>query len=94
MGFQLDVPIFFSIFTILGAFVIGNLNIGSLGKPWKMAIFTGLVAFHLFTLYIYVSGIKDYRAYKIGNNIREQMNMGSSGVSEFISNMKKKPLEK
>jgi uncharacterized membrane protein YphA (DoxX/SURF4 family) len=77
-------PIFFSIFTILGAFIIGNLNIGSMGKPWKMAIFTGLVAF-IFSLYtsMYLP-IKDYRPYKIGNNIREQMNMGVAGVSEFI----------
>ena len=28
--------------------------------------------------------IKDYRPYKIGNNIREQMNMGMAGVSEFV----------
>ena len=49
-----------------------------------MAIFTGLVAF-IFSLYtsMYLP-IKDYRPYKIGNNIREQMNMGVAGVSEFI----------
>lgn len=77
-------PIFFSIFTILGAFVVGNLNIGTMAKPWKMAIFTGLISF-IFSLYtsMYLP-IKDYRPYKIGNNIREQMEMGVPQVSEFI----------
>jgi len=76
-------PIFFAIFVILGAFVVGNLNIGSMAKAWKMAIFVGLVSF-IFTLYtsMYLP-IKDYRPYAIGNNIREQMNLGVPGVSEF-----------
>lgn len=77
-------PIFFSIFTLLGAFVVGNLNIGSMAKPWKMSIFVTLISF-IFALYtsMYLP-IKDYRPYAIGNNIREQMNMGTPGVSEFL----------
>jgi len=77
-------PIFFSIFALLGAFVVANLNIGSMAKPWKMSIFVTLVSF-IFALYtsMYLP-IKDYRPYAIGNNIREQMNLGVPGVSEFV----------
>lgn len=83
-------PVFFAIFSILGAFVFGNLNIGTLAKPWKMAIFSALVAF-IFALYtsMYLP-IKDYRPYKIGNNIREQIEMEIPGVSEFIFLYKEK----
>ena len=66
-------PVFFFIFTMLGAFVVGNLNIGTISKPWKMAIFVSLVSL-LFSLYttMYME-IKDYRPYAVGNNIQEEM---------------------
>ena len=77
-------PTFFAIFAILGAFVVGNLNIGSIAKPWKMAIFVTLLSF-MFRLYtsMYLP-IKDYRPYAIGNNIKDQMAMGTPRVSEFV----------
>ncbi len=76
-------PLFFGIFVLLGSFVIGNLNIGKIGKPWKMAMFTALISF-LLSLYtsLYLP-LKDYRPYAVGNNIREQMNNGVAQVSEF-----------
>lgn len=77
-------PIFFATFTILGAFIIGNLNIGKIEKPWKMAMFVALVTF-IFGLYttLYLP-LKDYRPYRIGNNIKEEMAKGTPAVSEFI----------
>lgn len=77
-------PIFFTLFVLLGAFVFGNLNLGRLGKPWKMAIFTTIVS-TLFAIYtsMYLP-IKDYRPYKIGNNIPEQMSLAKPRISEFI----------
>jgi uncharacterized membrane protein YphA (DoxX/SURF4 family) len=83
-------PVFFFIFTLLGAFVFGNLNIGSMAKAWKMAIFVTLVSF-LFSLYttMYME-IKDYRPYAIGNNIREEMNKEVPPVIEMIMQYKDK----
>lgn len=77
-------PIFFALLVILGAFVVGNFNLGSIGKPWKMAFFVGLVSF-IFSIYtsMYLP-VKDYRPYAIGNNIQEQMNMGVPRISEFV----------
>lgn len=77
-------PVFFAIFIILGSFVVGNLNMGPLGKPWKMAIFSTLVSL-IFSIYtsMYLP-VKDYRPYRIGNNIQEQMNMGVPQVAEYI----------
>ncbi|MBK7128870.1 MAG: DoxX family protein [Crocinitomicaceae bacterium] len=77
-------PIFFALFVLLGSFVIGNLNIGKMGKPWKMAIFVSLISF-IFTLYtsMYME-IKDYRPYKIGNNLREQMTVKEPRVVEYV----------
>jgi uncharacterized membrane protein YphA (DoxX/SURF4 family) len=77
-------PIFFGLIVLLGSFVVGNFNIGKMGKAWKMASFVGLVSL-LFSLYtsMYLP-VKDYRAYKIGNNIPEQMSNGVAQVSEFI----------
>lgn len=77
-------PIFFALIALLGAFVIGNLNIGSISKPWKMAMFVSLISF-LFSIYtsMYLP-VKDYRPYAIGNNIKEQMIVKQPGVSEFV----------
>lgn len=76
-------PILFYIFTLLGAYVVGNMNIGRISKPWKMAIFVTIVSL-LFSLYTtnYLP-IKDYRPYAIGNNIKEQMNNGSAEKAEY-----------
>jgi uncharacterized membrane protein YphA (DoxX/SURF4 family) len=76
-------PILFYIITILGAFVLGNMNIGKIAKPWKMAIFVSIATL-LFSLYTtnYLP-IKDYRAYAIGNNIVEQMNNGSAEIADY-----------
>ena len=69
-------PFFFALFVLLGSFVIGRINIGKMGIPWKMAGFVGVISF-IFALYtsMYLP-IKDYRAYAIGNNLTEQMNDG------------------
>lgn len=77
-------PAFFALFVLLGSFVIGNLNIGKMGKPWKMAIFVSVISF-IFTLYtsMYME-IKDYRPYKIGNNLREQMTVKEPRVVEYV----------
>ncbi len=77
-------PIIFALIAILGAFVAGNLNIGKIKKPWKMAIYVTLISL-LFSLYTsnYLP-IKDYRPYAIGNNIKEEMNKGTAQVSEFV----------
>ena len=77
-------PFFYALFVLLGAFVVGNLNIGKIGKPWKMAIFVAFISL-IFSVYttMYLP-LKDYRPYRIGNNIREEMNKGVAGVSEFV----------
>ena len=76
-------PIFFYIIALLGAFVFGNMNIGKVDKAWKMAIYVSIVSL-LFSVYttMYLP-IKDYRAYAIGNNIKEQMANGVAEVAEF-----------
>lgn len=63
---------------------MGNINIGKMGKPWKMGIFVALMAF-IFSIYTstYLP-VKDYRPYKVGNNLIEQMNNGVARVSEFV----------
>lgn len=77
-------PIFFALFLLLGSFVIGRINIGKMGKAWKMAGFVGLISF-IFSLYtsMYLP-VKDYRPYAIGNNIIDEMNKGVPQVSEFV----------
>ena len=77
-------PILFYILTLLGAFIIGNMNVGKIAKPWKMAIFVSLISL-LFSLYTtnYLP-IKDYRPYAIGNNLNEQMNNGKSEIAEYV----------
>ncbi len=77
-------PIFFALFILLGSFVIGRINIGKMGKAWKMASFVTLISF-IFSLYtsMYLP-VKDYRPYAIGNNIVEQMSNGVAQVSEFV----------
>lgn len=77
-------PIFFTIIILLGSFIIGNVNIGKISKPWKMAMYTGLLSI-IFSLYTsaYLP-VKDYRPYAIGNNIIEQMNNGVPQQSEFV----------
>ncbi|MBN4072762.1 DoxX family protein [Crocinitomix catalasitica] len=76
-------PIFFTLFVILGAFVMANLNIGKIGKAWKMAIFVGFISI-IFSLYttMYLP-VKDYRPYAIGNNLNEQMHNGVDQVVEI-----------
>ena len=77
-------PIFFFLVALLGAFVVGNLNIGPIAKPWKMALFVTFISF-IFSLYtsMYME-LKDYRAYKIGNNIREEMIVKSPRIVEYV----------
>ncbi len=77
-------PIFFALFALLGAFVIGRINIGKMGKAWKMALYVTVVSF-IFSLYtsMYLP-VKDYRAYAIGNNIHEQMNNGRDAVIDMV----------
>ena len=69
-------PLFFALLALLGSFVIGNINIGKMVKDWKMAIYVMLLSF-IFSIYTanYLP-VKDYRPYKIGNNIVDQMNNG------------------
>ncbi len=76
-------PIIFSLVAILGAFVAGNLNIGKIGKAWKMAIFVTIISL-IFSVYTssYLP-IKDYRPYAIGNNIQDEMNKGVPEIVEF-----------
>ena len=79
-------PFFFALIALLGAFVIGRVNIGKMAVPWKMAGFVGVISF-IFVLYtsMYLP-IKDYRAYAIGNNITEQMHNGIDPVIEMKLN--------
>ncbi|MCG8573577.1 MAG: DoxX family protein [Flavobacteriales bacterium] len=79
--FGWGLPIFFTLIAILGSFIVGNLNIGKMGKAWKMAIFVTLLSF-IFSFYttMYLP-VKDYRPYAIGNNIQEQM---ANGVDEVV----------
>lgn len=81
-------PIFFSLIAILGAFVIGRVNIGKMGKAWKMALFVSMVSF-IFALYtsMYLP-VKDYRAYAIGNNLGQQMTNGIEPVIDMKLNYK------
>ena len=74
-------PIIFTIIAFLGAFIMANLNIGKMGKAWKMAVFVTVISV-LFGLYTanYLP-FKDYRPYAVGNNIGEQMNNGVDEVS-------------
>jgi uncharacterized membrane protein YphA (DoxX/SURF4 family) len=76
-------PIFFYLIALLGAFVFGNMNIGKLDKAWQMAIYVGVVSL-LFSAYttMYLPA-KDYRAYAIGNNIKNEMNSGVAEVADF-----------
>lgn len=76
-------PVVFTIIAFLGAFVMANLNIGKIGKAWKMAIFVSLISV-LFSLYTanYLP-FKDYRPYAIGNNIGEQMSNGEAEIADF-----------
>lgn len=77
-------PIIFALIALLGSFIIGNINIGKMGKPWKMAMYVSLLSF-LFSLYTsFYLPVKDYRPYAIGNNIVDKMNDGVPQVSEFI----------
>lgn len=76
-------PIFFTLITMLGAFIMANLNIGKIGKGWKMAMFVTFISF-LFSLYtVSYLPIKDYRPYAIGNDINVQMNNGVDRVADF-----------
>lgn len=69
-------PLFFTLIALLGSFVIGNINIGKLVKDWKMALYVMLLAF-IFSIYTsHYLPWKDYRPYKIGNNIVDQMSNG------------------
>ena len=76
-------PIFFGLFALLGAFVIGRINIGKMSKDWKMALYVGVVSF-IFALYtsMYLP-IRDYRGYAIGNNLTEQMTNGIDPLIEM-----------
>lgn len=77
-------PVFFAILALLGSFVIGNINIGKMAKPWKMGIFVGLLAL-IFSMYTsFYLPVKDYRPYKIGNNITEQMNNGVAPEIDMV----------
>ncbi|MFT5819323.1 MAG: putative membrane protein YphA (DoxX/SURF4 family) [Crocinitomix sp.] len=77
-------PIFFALIAMLGAFIMANLNIGKIGKAWKMAMFVAFISV-LFSLYTasYLP-VKDYRPYAIGNDINEQMKNGIDEVAEFV----------
>ena len=77
-------PIFFYLIAILGAFVFAKMNIGKLDASWKIAIYVTLISF-LFSMYttMYLP-IKDYRPYRIGNNIKEEMAKGVAEVSDFV----------
>lgn len=83
-------PIFFALIALLGAFIVANLNIGKLGKAWKMAIFVTLVSL-IFSIYTssYLP-IKDYRPYAIGNNLIDQMKNGVDEIAEFKFQYKNK----
>lgn len=83
-------PIFFAIIALLGSFVMGNVNIGKMSKPWKMGAFVGLMAM-IFGLYTsFYLPVKDYRPYAVGNNIIEQMSNGVPQESEFVLQYKNK----
>ncbi len=77
-------PVLFALIALLGAFVVGNLSLGKLGKAWKMAIYVCAVSL-LFSLYTanYLP-IKDYRPYAIGNNLKDQMTNGIPEEAEFL----------
>lgn len=76
-------PIFFTLIALLGAFIMANLNIGKIGKAWKMAMFVTFISF-LFSLYtVSYLPVKDYRPYAIGNDINVQMNNGVDQVADF-----------
>ena len=77
-------PIIFYTLALLGAFVFGNMNIGKIQKPWKMAIFVTLISF-IFSMYttVYLP-VKDYRAYAVNNNIVEKMNDGVPQLAEYV----------
>lgn len=77
-------PVLFALIALLGAFVVGNLSLGKLGKAWKMAIYVCAVSL-LFSLYTanYLP-IKDYRPYAIGNNLKDQMSNGIPEEAEFL----------
>ncbi|MDA7803398.1 DoxX family membrane protein, partial [Crocinitomix sp.] len=90
-------PIVFALIALLGSFVAGNLNIGKIGKDWKMAIYVSLLSL-LFALYTssYLP-FKDYRPYAIGNNLVEQMNNGVAEQAEFLleyTNLQTNEIEK
>ncbi len=59
-----------------------------MGKAWKMALYVSVVSF-IFALYtsMYLP-IKDYRAYAIGNNLKEQMSNGIEPVIDMKLNYK------
>lgn len=76
-------PVIFYMLTLLGAHIVGNMNLGNLKKPWKMAMFVSAVSL-LFSLYTanYLP-VKDYRAYAIGNNIKNEMGKGKAEVVDY-----------
>lgn len=76
-------PIFFTLIAVLGAFVAANLNIGKIGKPWKMAIFVGIVSLLFSTYTTAYLPVKDYRPYAIGNNLSEKMNDSEPQVADY-----------
>ena len=77
-------PVIFFVISMLGAFVIGNMNIGKIEKPWKMAIYVTIISF-FFSLYttLYLP-VKDYRPYRIGNDIQKEMNKGYAAVYDYL----------
>jgi uncharacterized membrane protein YphA (DoxX/SURF4 family) len=77
-------PVIFGLLLILGSFVIGNLNIWKIGKPWKMAIFVSLVCLLMSTYTTLYLPFKDYRPYAVGNNIRDEMNKGVPQISDWV----------
>jgi len=76
-------PIIFYLISVLGAFIVGNMNIGKVGKAWKMAVFVGLLALLFSTYTTNYLPIKDYRAYAKGSNIVDQMNTGIAEIAEM-----------
>lgn len=77
-------PIFFTLFILFGGLLFSRVSLGKMANDWKIALFVTAVAF-LFSSYTasYLP-IKDYRPYRVGSSIPEQMSNGVAQVSEFV----------
>ena len=77
-------PLFFTLIALLLALWIKRIGGKFLGNAWGMILMSTVLCFIMVIYVLMYLPIKDYRPYRVGSDIRAEMNNGKPGVYENL----------